>query len=46
MTYIDGLDLLGSAHLLSADFVHPNIYGVNQIAERMTEIVKKVLTIV
>lgn len=46
VTYIDGLDLLGSAHLLSADFVHPNIYGVNQIAERMTEIVKKVLTIV
>lgn len=45
VTYINGLDLLGSVDLLSADFVHPNIYGVSQIAERLTEIVKKTLTI-
>ena len=41
VTYINGLDLLGSMDLISGDFVHPNIYGVSQIAERLTEIVKK-----
>lgn len=45
VTYINGLDLLGSVDLLSADFVHPNIYGVNRIADKMTEIFKKTLTI-
>ncbi len=38
--YINGLDLLGDMSLISADEVHPNIYGVQQIAERLTEIMK------
>lgn len=33
--YIDGLELLGDMSLISADEVHPNIYGVAQIAERL-----------
>ena len=37
ITYINGLDLLGDMSLLSADEVHPNIYGVQQIADRLTE---------
>lgn len=39
VTYINGLDLLGDMSLMSADEVHPNIYGVAQIAERITKIV-------
>ena len=37
VTYINGLDLLGDMSLISADEVHPNIYGVHGIAERLTE---------
>lgn len=37
MTYIDGLELLGDMSLISADEVHPNIYGVQQIADRLAE---------
>lgn len=36
------LDILGDAALLSADEVHPNIYGVQQIAERMTDLLKDI----
>lgn len=39
VTYINGLDLLCDMSLISADEVHPNIYGVAQIAERITKIV-------
>ena len=39
VTYINGLDLLGDMSLISADEVHPNIYGVVQIAERITKLV-------
>lgn len=35
VTYIDGLELLGDMSLISADEVHPNIYGVAQIADRL-----------
>ena len=42
VTLINGLDILGDASLLSADVVHPNIYGVQQIAERMTDLVKSI----
>ena len=35
LTVIDGLALLDDITLLSADEVHPNIYGVAQIAERL-----------
>lgn len=40
VTYINGLDLLGDMSLISADEVHPNIYGAAQIAERITKIIK------
>ena len=38
--YINGLELLGDVSGLSADEVHPNIYGILQIATRLTEIIK------
>lgn len=37
VTYIDGTELLGDMSLISADEVHPNIYGVAQIAQRLYE---------
>lgn len=40
VTYIDGLELLGDMSLISADEVHPNIFGVAQIAKRLTKIIK------
>lgn len=36
--YINGLDLLGNISLISADMVHPNIYGVSEIACKLTKI--------
>lgn len=41
VVYINGLDLLGDMSLISADEVHPNIYGVNQIAERITKVIDR-----
>lgn len=41
VTYIDGLELLGEMSLISADLVHPSIYGVNQVAERLTKIIRE-----
>ena len=41
VTYINGLDLLGDMSLISADEVHPNIYGVQRIAERLTERIRE-----
>ena len=41
VVYVNGLELLGSMDLISADFVHPNIYGVNLIAEKLTKIVRE-----
>ena len=38
--YINGLDLIGDMSFISADEVHPNIYGAAQIAERLTGIIK------
>ena len=43
VSYVNGLDILGDLSFLSADGVHPNIIGVQQIAERMTAIFKKLL---
>lgn len=40
VTYINGLDILGDMSLMSADEVHPNIYGVAQIAQRLLERIK------
>jgi lysophospholipase L1-like esterase len=39
VTYICGTDILGDISLISADMVHPNIYGVNQIAERLGKVI-------
>jgi len=41
VTYINGLDMLGDMSLMSADEVHPNIYGVAQIAERLEKVIKE-----
>lgn len=41
VVYIDGLELLGDMSLISADEVHPSIYGVQQIADRLTERIKE-----
>lgn len=41
VTLINGLDLLGDVTLLSGDVIHPSIYGVQQIADRITDIIKK-----
>ncbi len=39
--YLIGLDMIGDMSFMSADEVHPNIYGVAQIAERLTSYIKK-----
>lgn len=43
VTYISGLELLGDMSLISADEVHPNIYGAWQIAERLVPRLKQIL---
>lgn len=43
VTCIDGLELLGDVSGLSGDLIHPNIYGVQQIADRLTAIYRRVL---
>lgn len=42
VTYINGLDLIGDMSFMSADEVHPNIYGVAQIAERLTQRIRAI----
>lgn len=39
VTYINGLDLIGDAKYLSADEVHPNIYGCQKIADDLLKII-------
>lgn len=41
VTYINGADVLNDCSFISADEMHPNIYGVQRIAEKMTELVGK-----
>lgn len=41
--YLNGLDILGDISGMSADEIHPSIYGVQQIADRLTEQLKKIL---
>lgn len=43
VVYIDGSDILGDVSLLSADVVHPNVFGVAQIADRLTQILEEYL---
>jgi len=45
VTYINGMDIIGNASFMSADEVHPNIYGVQQIADRLTGIIASALKI-
>lgn len=40
VTYISGLGILDNMSYISADQVHPNIYGVQRIADVMTEILR------
>lgn len=41
--YVNGLDLVGSPSLISADLVHPNIDGVDRIADGLTKILSDML---
>ncbi len=41
VTLINGLDLIGDMSLISADEIHPNIYGMQQIADRLLEICER-----
>lgn len=43
VTYINGLDVLDNMSYISADEVHPNIYGVQRIADVITEKIREVL---
>jgi lysophospholipase L1-like esterase len=44
VTYINGLDVIGDMSYISADEVHPNIYGVQRIADVLTEKIREVIT--
>lgn len=41
VTYLNGLDILGDISYMSADEVHPNIYGCQRIAETLTALLQK-----
>lgn len=43
VTYINGLDVIGDMSYMSADEIHPNIYGVQRIADIMTEKISSVI---
>jgi len=45
VTYINGLDILDNESYMSADFVHPNIQGVQRIADRLTEKLSSLLSL-
>ncbi len=41
VTYVDGLSLVGDISFISADEVHPGVYGIEELAKNMTEIIDK-----
>lgn len=43
VTYINGLDVIGDMSYMSADEVHPNIYGVQRIADVLTQKIREVI---
>ena len=43
VTYINGLEVLNGMQYISADEVHPNIYGVQRIADVLTRKMREVL---
>ena len=45
VTYINGLDVLPDVSYMSADEVHPNIYGVQRIADVLTEKIRSTIKI-
>ena len=40
VTYIDGLDCIDNISYMSADTIHPNIYGVMKISDKITDVLK------
>ena len=44
VTYINGLDAIDSVSYMSADGVHPNIYGAQRIADFITERIRSVIS--
>ena len=42
VTYINGLEILDNASYMSADEVHPNIYGVQRIADTLTSKIREI----
>lgn len=43
VTYVNGRDVIGDMSYISADCVHPNIHGVQKIAEYLTAHMQKIL---
>ena len=43
LTYICGMDLIGDVSSMSADEIHPNIYGVQRIADGLTARIRQTL---
>ena len=43
VTYINGFEILDHPRYMSADEVHPNIYGVQRIADLLTEKIRGIL---
>ena len=43
VTYINGFDVLDNMSYMSADEVHPNIYGVQRIADVLTDKIRTAL---
>lgn len=41
VTYIKGLDLVGNMSFISADEVHPGVYGIQEIAKNMTGLISE-----
>lgn len=41
VTYVNGLDLLGNMSLISADEVHPDIYGIMGIASKLYKVINE-----
>lgn len=43
--WINGMDILDNMSFISADEVHPNIYGVQRIADRLTERIRRRISV-
>lgn len=41
ITYINGLELAGNMSFISADEVHPSVFGIQEIAKNMTRIISE-----